>query len=218
MALFGGVSSSKSSSKGNKSNSRQAPSTNQQQPATKKAPAPPPQNLMMEEDLFGVGTTTIEPSIFTQNMQKTTTDSLMDLFSAPASASALTGFGSLSTIASPSFVASPPTPPAAQPVLSPNPMDTAHFGSLWGSHSIESRPSIRVSGLFSDFIQMFTTKIGCRLVEFIPATEEAIFAGNVNQETVLIHAKDKGSGAVDLMVRSRLPPITDKVVQACLKL
>ena len=57
------------------------------------------------------------------------------------------------------------------------------------------------------------------LVEFIPATSEAILCGRaLPDNSVLIHTKDKPSAKqVDIMVRSKLMSVTDKVVEVLMK-
>jgi AP-4 complex subunit epsilon-1 len=213
-ALFGGLGggskgASRSAKQNSSSSQRQAP-TAQQQPQTKKTPtAPPPDLFSMEGDLLGVGSSpALAPNPSAAPAAKpapSATDSLFDLFSAPNS-----------------FMpaqSTPPVHPLTPPslVLGPRQMDTAHFGTLWPSHSAEARVSVRTNNVsFRDFLNVFSSRIGARLVEFIPATQEAIFAGDASpQDVVLVHAKDRGMGTVDLMLRSKQPFISEKVARAC---
>jgi len=216
MALFGGLGGG-TANKGSKSkqstlSGRSAPSASSQPQAKKPPAAPQPDLFSLEADLLGVGTSppTQPPAgsaMFPPaHSASSATDNLLDLFSAPSLASA----------PMPSFAPiTPPTPPASR-VLQPHPMDTGFFGSLWPSHSAEARVSVKVTDSFRTFLQALPEKVGSALVEFIPATQEAIFAGDASPvETVLIHAKDRGGGVVDLMVRSKQPSVTEKVLRAC---
>ena len=207
MALFGGLGGSKAAPKSAKQSGaggRIAPAASSQ-PQAKKAPsAPPPDLFSMEADLLGVGISPTGPSqpfAPTSSVPQSSIDPLADLFSTPTA---------------PVISQQPPIVTTPTRVLSSHPMDTAYFGSLWPSHSAEARASARMSRGFGEFLQGFSNKIGASLVEFIPATQEAIFAGDGGpSETVLIHTKDRGQGMVEVMVRSRQPAISDKVAKAC---
>lgn len=211
-ALFGGLgatsSSSKSLSTRIKSSSTRSTLPGAAEPRMKKTPSAPPVDLFsMEADLLGFGTpTTSTPPAQSNNV--------LDIFS------------TLPPLGTPTPMPAPAPAPVVNeakpqpPFCMPKVIDTAYFGSLWPSHSQEMRVSVRSPGMpFPDFIRLFADRIQVHLVEFIPATQEAIFAGivpSVNQEVVLIHAKDNQlAGVVDLMVRSRQGGITERVANQC---
>ena len=96
-------------------------------------------------------------------------------------------------------------------------MTTPEFGGLWGQHLAEARVACPTPLAFDAFMSRLQTALGVRLVEFIPATVEAIFVGKLVDDPsalVLLHAKSRGpgAGAVDMIVRSKAPHLTAKAV------
>ncbi|KAH9254175.1 hypothetical protein BASA81_007764 [Batrachochytrium salamandrivorans] len=217
MALFGGGMSSSSKSTPTKSSAKStavAPTA----AAPTAAPAAVADLLSLEEDLFAAPLPQQPPRQDLMSLMEPVAapspppkpqvplTSIMDLYSSPTPKQQQL----------PAAISSAPVlPPKQQLLLTPKPnMTTPQFGTLWGTHTAEVRLSVTKPSTLS--LQVFlgaqTSKLGCTLVEFIPATSEAILAGGLGQETVLFHAKDMGH-QVDFTIKSKLPNLTQQVAR-----
>jgi hypothetical protein len=126
------------------------------------------------------------------------------------------------------FAAAPaaiPAAPTATPALplAPKPMRTQEFGQMWAAHAAEKRFGLpnKFAG-FGEFLAAAQSGTGLALVELIPATSEAILAGVVADSgglVALVHTKDRPqTKSVDVMVRTKQMPLSDKVAAALGKL
>ena len=130
---------------------------------------------------------------------------------------AMGGFGAAASPMPTTMMMMPAPAPAT--VATPVRMTTSEFGPLWGQHGAEARAFCAAPPGFQSFIPKLERALGVQLVEFIPATTEAIFAGRAPgmDGTVLVHSKERPAGSspagVDLIVRTKQPALTSRVVE-----
>lgn len=227
MALFGGMSST--SSKPTPTKAAKSSATAPAASASAPAPAVVADLLSLEDDLFAAPPPSqqpprhdlmslMEPPVATPAPKpQVPLSSIMDLYASPApKPQPQQQLPAALLPKQPQFpTALSPAPSPKQLLLTPKPgMTTPQFGALWGTHTAEVRLSLAKPAALSlqAFLAAQTAKLGSTLIEFIPATSEAILAGGLGQETVLFHAKDVGA-QVDFMVKSKLPNLAQQVAK-----
>ena len=99
----------------------------------------------------------------------------------------------------------PTTPTPVSPVITPLPIDTPQFGAQWGSLSstIKKQLDIKESITSLPGLRACIEKGGCYAhVESIEATQEAIYAGQEDQHTLLVHIKLTSANVLQITVKS----------------
>ena len=85
-------------------------------------------------------------------------------------------------------------------------LTTQQFGQNWMLNMTEKKFALAAHGTLDYLTGLLTSQLGVHLVETIPATQEAIFAGtdSSNNSIVLVHAKVRnfGPAGTDFTLRS----------------